>query len=302
MDAFYAALESVLNINSEQAKTLVANFNSGDLAFFQTYFDALPTAKLQTTTNVKDISANTTLFIETYHIGEGGYGTVFKNRTQPYVYKFVTDYNRVNNKNSFIYLKTNFKEAIIQTLLQSDPTYGKNVCSLYKVYRNGVDFVFQLEPLETTLEKYMYTNRDKENLPEIVEKILFKLILIINHFYVTYGFNQGDAGTSNTMTVNSQDFAENLKLIDFGGATITALKVGKPTQKRTSTKSLYAVLKYNLRESNRKLFAKLVKLPPETPVKTLTNILQAKTKKGGATLRKTRKTKRQTVTHKIEIK
>jgi hypothetical protein len=291
MDAFYAALESVLNITSEQAKTLVANFNSGDLAFFQTYFDALPTAKLQTT-YVKDISANTTLFIKPDHIGEGGYGTVFKNRTQPYVYKFVTDYKRVNNKNSLQYLKTNFKEAIIQTLLQSDPIYGKHVCHLYKVYRNDVDFVFQLEPLETTLEKYIYTNRDKENLPEIVEKTLFKLILIINHFYVTYGFNQGDAGPSNTMTANSQDFAENLKLIDFGGATITALKVGKPTQKPTSTKTLYAVLKYRLHESNRKLFAKLVNLPPETPVKTLTNILQAKTKKGGATLRKTRKSRR----------
>jgi hypothetical protein len=289
MDAFYAALESVLNITSEQAKTLVDNFNSGDLAFFQTYFDALPTAKLQTTNT---ISAITTLFIESEHIGEGGYGTVFKNRTQPYVYKFVTDYNRVNNKNSLIYLKTNFKEAIIQTLLQSDPTYGKNICHLYKLYRNNADFVFQLEPLETTLEKYMYTNRDKENLPEIVEKILFKLILIINHFYVTYGFNQADAGTSNTMTANSQDFAENLKLIDFGVATITALKVGKLTQKPTSTQTLYAVLKYNLRESNRKLFAKLVKLPPETPVKTLTNILQAKTKKGGTAPRKTRKSRR----------
>jgi len=287
MDAFYAALESVLNITSEQAKTLVANFNSGDLAFFQTYFDALPTAKLQTTNTT---SANTTLFIESEHIGEGGYGTVFKNRTQPYVYKFVTDYKRVNNKNSLEYLKTNFKEAIIQTLLQSDPKYGKHVCHLYKVYRNNADFVFQLEPLETTLEKYIYTNRDKENLPEIVEKTLFKLILIINHFYVTYGFNQGDAGTSNTMTANSQDFAENLKLIDFGVATITALKVGKPTQKPTSTQTLYAVLKYKLRESNRKLFAKLVKLPPETPVKTLTNILQAKT--GGAALRKTRKSRR----------
>ena len=294
MEAFYTALESVLNISPEQAKTLVANFNTAPLPFFETYFEALPTAKLQTT-NVKDISANTTLFIEEDHIGEGGYGTVFKNRTKPYVYKFVTDYKRLNNKNSLEYLKTNYKEAIIQTLLHSDPIYGKHVCRLYKVYRDGNDFVFQLEPLETTLDKYMYKNRNEENLPEVVEKALFKLILIINHFYVTYGYNQGDASPGNIMTSNSEDFAENLKLIDFGVARITALKIGIPTQKPTDTKSLYTILKYKLRESNRKLFAKLVKLPPETPVKTLTNILIAKTKTGGTRCcrRLARKTRKQ---------
>ena len=265
MDAFYAALETVLSITPEQTKTLVANFNKAPLSFFETYFSSLPTAKLETT-NVKNNSANITLFVEEDHIGEGGYGTVLKNRTQPYVYKFITDYKRVNNKNTLEYFKTNYKEAIIQTLLQSDPVYGKHICRLYKVYRAETDFVFQIEPLETTLAKYMYKNRAEENLPEVIENTLFNLINILNHFNLRYGFNHNDASSDNIMTSNQKKFAENLKLIDFGKSTITSLNVGKSTNKRTDTKNLYAVLKYNLRESNRKVFAKLVKLPPETAV------------------------------------
>jgi hypothetical protein len=38
MELFFSTLESVLNINSEMAKRLVANFNTGDLSFFRSLF------------------------------------------------------------------------------------------------------------------------------------------------------------------------------------------------------------------------------------------------------------------------
>ena len=285
MDGFFKSLESVLNISPTQAKTLVSEFNNGDLEFFQTYFLSLPTVKLQTS-SVLDISANTTVFIQEDHIGEGGFGTVYRNRERPYVYKIVEDYKRVNNKNSLQYLKTNFKEAIIQSLLQSDASYGKYVCRLYKVFRDGNNFVFQLEPLDTTLDKYIYENRAEEHLPELVERVLFKMITILNHFFIKYGFNQGDAGGSNIMTANKADFVENLRIIDFGVSTISLFPVGKPTKKHTDTKNLYAILEYRLREEKRKLFGKLVRLPPETPVQQLKDVLNSK-KRGG--LRRTRK-------------
>ena len=252
------SLESVLNISAVQAKTLLAEFNNGDLEFFQSYFLSLPTVKLQTSSAV-DISANTTLFINEDHIGEGGYGTVYRNRARPYVYKVINDYERVNNKNSFEYLKTNFKEAVIQTILQSDATYGKYVCRIYKVFREGNNFVFQIEPLESSLAKYMYENRAVEGRNEIVAKALIKIIEIMNYFYVKYGFNHNDLSTDNIMITKTGN-VENIKLIDFGKSTLGfgGIQIGK-SEKRTDTVNLFKVLKYDLDEKDRKPIAKLVR-------------------------------------------
>ena len=299
MEAFYTALETVLNINPEQAKTLVTNYNTGDLAFFETYFNALPTVKLEAG-NVKNDTVNETIFIEADHIGEGGYGTVYKNRTRPYVYKEMSDYNRVNNKNSLLYLKTNFKEAIIQTLLYSDPNYGKHVCRLYKVYRNGNNCVFQMEPLEIDLDKWLWLNRNEEFRYEIMPAILLKLIEIFNYFKVRYGFTQGDSNPSNIMTVKNGDVVESLKIIDFGLSTVRFgdIQIGSQKKsKRTETKVLFIVLQYKLDEKTRKLFSKIVKQPPETPIETLRDILYSKaktrTRKGGSRSRHvTRKSRR----------
>jgi serine/threonine protein kinase len=272
------SLESVLNITAPQVKTLLTQFNSGDLAFFQTYFNALPTAKIEST-NVKNATVNATLFVDETHIGEGGYGTVYKNRNEPYVYKVIDDYKRVENTNSLLYLKTNFKEAIIQTILQSDAAYGKYVCRLYKVYRSGNNFVFRIEPLETTLEKYIYENRFAESRDETLAKTLLKLIEILNYFYVTYGFNHKDMSLSNVMTVKAGAVAENIKLIDFGKSTVRFgdIQIGE-LKKRDDTVILYKIIMYYLAEKDRKPFAKIVKQPPETPIGTLSGILYAKLK------------------------
>jgi len=306
METFYKALESVFNITPEMAKTLVRNFNTGDLAFFETYFKALPTVKLDTgnskkffenyfnasptvkleTGNTKNISANETLFIEEESIGSGGYGIIFKNRARPYLYKMVIDHARVDDKNTLLYFKTNFKEAIIQTLLQCDVTYGKYVCRLYKVYRSGNDFVFQIEPLEITLEKYLYLNRLEEHLPETAGKILLKLIEIVNYFNANYGFNHNDFSSTNIMTLKEGNIVENIKLIDFGRSSVNFadVQLGSLKTKRDDLNNLFiSTMKYKLEEKDRKLFSKIIKLPSETPMKTFTNILSSKkkNKKGG---------------------
>ena len=275
-------LESVLNINSEMAAALVSQFNTGNLPFFERYFYALPTVHLETGAN-KNSSVDETLFIEEDHIGEGGFGTIYRDRANPYVYKKIPNYEGVL---SYRYLKTNFKEAIIQTLLSSDAKYGSYVCKLYKVYREGNDFVFKFEPLQSTLGLYIHENKYEEHTYEVVEKVLLKLIEILNYFYVRYGFNHNDLSTDNIMTTNKADFAENLKLIDFGKSVLSLPKIGKPGIK-IGTKTLYSVIKYDLLEEKRKLFAKLVNLPPETPIKNLTNIL--KTRKIGSGKRRTKK-------------
>ena len=305
MESFYTNLETVLNINSVQAQALVTGFKTGNLAFFQGYFNALPTVKLEAG-NARNNTVSETLYIEGDHIGEGGYGAIFKNRMRPYVYKIIVDYKRVN-ANSYQYLTTNFKEAIIQTLLLSDPKYGRYVCKLYKVLRQGDDFVFQMEPLETTFEKYRYKNRFEESTPKVVEKVLFKLIEILNYFFVKYRFSHNDLSTDNIMISNDADI-ESLRLIDFGKSTagFNDIQIGKISKTLKDTKSLFITNKYYIEPDKRELFNKLVNLPPETPLQTLKNAL-SRTKgsepkgsepkgsepKGGKRKSKTRKNNKQ---------
>lgn len=288
MESFYTNLETVLNINSVQAKALVTGFKTGNLAFFQGYFNTLPTVKLESS-NTRNNTVSETLYIEGDHIGEGGYSTIFKNRTRPYVYKIIVDYKRVN-VNSYRYLTTGFKEAIIQTLLLSDPQYGRYICKLYKVFRQGDDFVFQMEPLETNLRDYKYKNRFEESTPLVIEKVLFKLIEILNYFYVKYGFSHNDLSSYNIMISNDADI-ESVRLIDFGKSAVgfSAMQIGKISKTLKDTKSLFATIKYDITSDKRELFNKLVYLPPETPVETLKALLVQS--KGGKSKGKTRKSK-----------
>jgi serine/threonine protein kinase len=251
---------SILNIDAFQAARLLEQFNTGDLEFFQYYFDALPTANLVSSAE-KDNSVDITLFIEGESVGEGGYGTIFKNRSRSYVYKIVDDYKRIDGKNSLVYLKTNFKEAIVQGILQSDPLYGKHVCKLYKVYRAGPNFVFQMEPLEIDLGKYKYANRLEEGIYKTMGRVLLKSIEILDYFYKKYGFQHNDAGPSNIMTVKKGDVIENIKLIDFGKSVVKFddIQIGSDT-KRKDTIVLYKNLKYDVDPISEKLAAKLVRL------------------------------------------
>ena len=297
MEPFYTSLETILSINSEQVKTLITQFNTGDLAFFQTYFNLLPTAKLQVS-NEKNANANETFFVGSQAIGAGEFGTMFKNKnnSRPFVYKRIEDYEGANDTTSLTYLQTGFKEAIIQVLLQSDTTYGKHICRLYKVYRDGLNFIFQMEALEITLERYIVKNRWTAVDESIMPNIILKLVLILNYFNTKYGFFHNDLSLSNIMTVETGDQVENLKLIDFG---LSMVKIGeiqlgirKPTPyDPTFIKHLI----YEVRPKYRRALEKIVALPPETSEEELTHILSTNiNQSAGAIKRNTRKRSRKT--------
>jgi hypothetical protein len=78
MEVFYTSLASVLNTSKQRAKDLVANYNTGDLEFFQTYFDGLKSIKFELHNAVND-SVNITLFVEENSIGAGASGVIKKN-------------------------------------------------------------------------------------------------------------------------------------------------------------------------------------------------------------------------------
>jgi serine/threonine protein kinase len=299
MELFYTTLGAVLNTTPEKAETLVTQFGKGDMDFFQSYFEELPSAKLEEG-DEKNTSVNVTLFVND-NLGSGGYGSVKRNRNKQFAYKIVPD--RESSAKRLLYLKSIYKEAIIQTLLQCDPKYGKYICKLFKVYKVGNDCVFQVEIIQTTFEQYFRSfeesyMEDPAPLNATVLKVAVKVLEILNHFRTKYGFNHNDLSLSNIMTAKQGNTAEQLKLIDFGKSSVKFgnIEIGKPLQTRIDTQyflsKLWGELDLNTTEFSG-LIQTLSELPADTPYKTYVDALQEK--KGGKRNKKTRRAKRKTL-------
>ena len=84
-----SSLANVIGDSAERAMRLIENIKTGDLEFFEGYFNKLPGINFSTNANAE--SKNGIIYITGKSIGEGSYGSVFKNRNNPYVYKLVAD-------------------------------------------------------------------------------------------------------------------------------------------------------------------------------------------------------------------
>jgi len=280
MATFYVNLASVLNTTPERAAQLVADYNKGDLDFFQSYFNGLQSASLEESEE-KNAESNVTLFVEADNIGSGAFGVVKRNRTQKFVYKSISDGMYPPDKR-ILYLKLIFKEALIQTLLQSDATYGKHICQIYKVYKNGDSCIFQMESLETTLDKFIDVEAYEKNTEPInsqVLKILIKILEIIKYFNTTYGFCHNDLSTGNIMLPKTGNVLSQVKLIDFGISSVKIgdVQIGKPLVSRLDPQylilKLFTTLDINPNDFSKKL-EKLLELPADTPIQAYIDNLQ----------------------------
>ena len=310
MDAFYKSLAAVINTTKKRAKELVANYNTADLGFFQTYFDGLKSIKFEESGEVKNDSVNLTLFVEENALGAGASGVIKKNKGKPYVYKSIVD--NWSPERRIFYVRAIFREAIVQTLLQSDNSYGKHVCTLSAIYRNDNNCVFQLEPLGIDLSKYIASAAD----PITVCPILVRLMEIISYFKTKYGFSHNDLRLNNVMTVKEGNVLGNLKLIDFGNSSIKVgtVEVGKPSKSSPDMYFLFHNLKMELEGKayasnnvDEKLLASpifkaaesLSELPAETPIQNYIDVIQGLTKGGS---RRSRHNRRAVRTRKVGLK
>ena len=310
MDAFYKSLAAVINTTKKRAKELVANYNTADLGFFQTYFDGLKSIKFEESGEAKNDSVNLTLFVHENAVGAGAFGVIKKNKGKPYVYKSIVD-NWPPEKR-LLYLRAIFKEAIVQTLLQSDTSYGKHVCTLSAIYRNDNNCVFQLEPLGIDLSKYIASAAD----PTTVCPILVRLMEIISYFKTKYGFSHNDLKLNNVMTVKEGNVLGNLKLIDFGNSSIKVgtVEFGKPSKSSPDMFLLFHSLKMELEGKayasnnvDEKLLASpifkaaesLSELPAETPIQNYIDVIKGLTKGGS---RRSRHNRRAVRTRKVGLK
>jgi len=152
---------------------------------------------------------NFTFDVDYKNIPFGAFGKIYKNKTNPFVYKYI------NQSEST--LRTIFKEMIVQVLLQSDPVKGSNVCTLHAVYRTPTHIILKLEKLETTLYDFLWKlPRSEKNQNSLkLKELLLSLFGLLDYFFKKYAFVHDDLHGNNIMIVQRGDTIQ-LKLIDFG--------------------------------------------------------------------------------------
>jgi serine/threonine protein kinase len=277
---FYLTLASILTTSLSLAERLVKEFKTGDLAFFQRYFDALPTAKL-VRNSTKDNTVNTTLFIKDVTVGKGVFGLLQKNRGLPYVYKVINDQPKERLK----HLRSIFSEIIIQTLLGCDPEYGHYVCQIYKVYKMGSYCIFKLESLEVTLNERIRLLNQGTN-PEVntteLRGVMLEIFKVLSYFRTKYGFHHNDLHLENIMTTKQGPITD-IKLIDFGFSTVNFdgvnISKGNNSALRRKADCLTLIYYLNIYVKNvtpefSAVLSKLVKLPEATPIADYIHLLK----------------------------
>jgi len=156
-------------------------------------------------------------------IGGGTYGTIFLGNKSQSVYKrMIMPPEVVNDQGIEEYHREVFIEAYIQTVLQCDPVFGKNIAHIENLYRdNGVTrfrsnntYYYKMESIPYTLDRHL---RRPGKTKEDNLKLITDLSRTLEYFDHTYGFRHRDLHGGNVM------FGEDgtLKLIDFGQACIT---------------------------------------------------------------------------------
>ena len=236
MEEFYKTLADMIHCTPDEASALVKGLNTNRWkdAFFTPYIEKLPSVTVlykgsapygiyppQQTITVKDPRMR------------GEFSNVFTNTEGPFVYKVLATGGYI--KHAVPYLSNTFKEIIIQTLLQSDPTHGQFICKLHGVFIAAKrEIILKLENLPRSYKHYLLSDvlkktykRDSMVANSIkIKEDLIKLFRILQHFRDTYGFYHYDLHFDNLMVDETGEF----KLIDFGYETyarIDGVEVGR---------------------------------------------------------------------------
>lgn len=229
MDEFYKTLAAMIYCTPDEAAALVKglNMNRWKPEFFTPYIERLPSVTIMYKgyPSYGAYPPKKSLTVKDPRM-KGEFSNVFTNTEGPFVYK-VLDRGGYT-KHSVPYVPNTFKEIVIQTLLQSDPTHGRFICKLHGVFVASPDeIILKLENLPRSYKDYLLSDVLKrtykreliiENSKKIKEDLV-RLFRILQHFRDTYGFQHYDLHFDNIMVDDAGEF----KLIDFGYETFAVI-------------------------------------------------------------------------------
>jgi len=188
--------------------------NLVDLDFFTRAAQLLPPITATTYSRLR-INGN-----EVKLITKGSYGRIYQtiNSYDKKIYKqlLIGDDDGDDGNHYNKYYRNSFVEAYIQTVLQTDTDYGKNICTLKKIYfeENKGHIFYEMEPLDFLFCQYT-ANMPLKNLAPLMRELGNAL----SHFDTLYGFRHRDLHTGNVMIKD-----DTLKILDFGKACFTLKK------------------------------------------------------------------------------
>jgi hypothetical protein len=219
--SFYESLGQMIRCSSDDAVALVngLNKNRWNDKFFTAYIKNLPPVSVMYKGNPSYgiYPPEKSLTVKDPRM-KGEFSNVFTNTEDIFVYKVLVPSGYL--KHSLPYLYTSFKEIVIQSLLQSDPTHGKFICKLHGVFVAAPgQVILKLEGLPMSYENHLLTKVEMRYTRETMVKNsikikddLIRLFTILKHFRDKYEYQHYDLHFNNLMVDASGEF----KLIDFG--------------------------------------------------------------------------------------
>jgi serine/threonine protein kinase len=152
-------------------------------------------------------------------IGKGSFGQIFKgSEHSEQVYKFIKAPEGSSEEYLENFFRGIFLEAWIQTILSSDPTYGKNIAKVIKLKRadiaNGIFIIMENIPFTSEQVFKTIKSGDSNNLLTMKGMLpMFKQIAYaLDHFRKSYNFFHRDFHLNNFMATEDGT----IKIIDFG--------------------------------------------------------------------------------------
>jgi len=241
--AFSSIIQQPLQQTNAIIDRLKAIHASNDEPYFSEISNSLPGATIlfDTSEMKTGVFKYKDSVVNVAHISDGTYGKIFSG-SNGNVYKMIKI--RSTDKKYERFCREIYVEAYIQTVLQSDPDYGKNIGKLIRIYRDSnmtkilerktqsstivtqrktsVDYHFYLEMenipiklIDHINDLYIDNNTMRLSI-EHIEPIYSQLIKLLQYFFLKYNFYHCDLHCNNVMMLEDGT----IKIIDFGRSCI----------------------------------------------------------------------------------